>query len=258
MESGGPRNRGGFPTPAHEIIRRHGLPNRASPSAVSRSRLRRRTPAETPPADDFPSSSSDVPRHRAVGLRAEAADRRGADGDRAAGGARERRPARRDRRLRRTDPPDDARLPRRPRRRRRAPPRPRGAVGVARSADVHLPPSAGVAVPRRAAAHLRGRAVHLHVDPRRREPVPPPGAVSARRRDRDSRPADRRLPTLRAVRPVPLHDGARHRPFGKPGAGLRAARGGGTRTGSTTSPPTARRSFRPTTGITAVRPRSGR
>ena len=154
----------------------------------------------------------------------EAADRRGADGDRAAGGARERRSAGCDRRLRRADPPDDARLPRPPRRCRRAPPRPRATVGVARSPDVYIPPSAGVAVPRRAAAHLRRRAVHLHVDPRLREPVSPPGAVSARRRDRDPRPADRRLPPLRTVRPVPLHDGARHRPRRKSGARLRAAR----------------------------------
>ena len=162
-----------------------------------------------------------------MGLRAEAADRRGTDGDRAAGSAREHRPAGGDRRLRRTDPPDDARLPRRPRRRRRASSRPRAPVGVAGSPDLRIPPSAGIAVPRRAAAHLRRRAVHLHVDPRRREPVPPPGAVSAPRRDRDPRPADRRLPPLRAVRAVPLHDGARHRPRREPGARLRAARRGG-------------------------------
>ena len=178
------------------------------------------------PGDASPRPSDYKP--KVIESLAEAADRRGADGDRAAGGARERRPAGRDRCLRRTDPPDDARLPRRPGRRRRAPPRPRATVGVARSPDVCIPPSAGVAVPRRAAAFLRRRAVHLLLDPRFREPVPPPGAVSARCRDRDPRPADRRLPPLRTVRPVPLHDGARHRPRRKSGAGLRAARGGGT------------------------------
>jgi len=146
----------------------------------------------------------------------------------------------------------DARLPLRPDG-AAGPLPPRGPMGVARAPDVCIPPSEGLRSRRRPSPPPTCR-YHLRVSstPNRS----PPGVYRTLPR---SRPRARTV-VFRLSEPFApfLSTRPRHRPGGKPARRLRAAVGAGPLQDRRPLRRTARRSFRHTTGITAVHRRSAR